>query len=186
MNIRYMENKLKGRAGIYFIAPKEPTDSDDMTKIKIGRSIDIYKRMNSYGICFKRLYMVGFILLKRQSRNKATLISDLDRMEKLVLVAFKDDIMTTELRPIKSEWIRSSLNTVWEYIARWKLTRSDVVTIWKIPDRWWKRFDLEGEIIEARPQPEPVEDERTERQRDREARQRFPQGSLRLLFGRNG
>ncbi len=71
----------KKTAGLYVISPQHPSV---VTQYKVGRSIDLNVRLNSYGLCYSRgFYIYGIIILKNTTPKKKLLARTIEAEKNL-------------------------------------------------------------------------------------------------------
>ena len=154
--------------GIYCISDSDAGDyaPDDKINFKIGRTVDIRKRLNAYHICFNDgFYIYPTLLLndkyntlklklkgdaRKAMRNKA--IVKTKEIEKYIHDQLKDVNKTTSTRRI-SEWFedRSDLNEINKVFkaAHIKFKNDTLPPIYEYKDNYYNIFEIDGEKIKV-------------------------------------
>lgn len=103
-------------AGIYVISPDQYKPNKSI-RFKIGRSINLRKRLNDYNICYNEGYYVYFCIIvndnedvNRTSQIKKDLIEITKELEEEINEDLRQYNETYDTRKYKAEWFKLSLS----------------------------------------------------------------------------
>ena len=110
--VKLLEFRKGKQMGIYVISPQEPTDKE--IGFKIGRTIQMDKRLNDYHLCYNHgFYIYRALMLndtygRRSKAEKQAAIDMTTKIEKHVHDLLKHINVKTPTRKYKSEWFLDS------------------------------------------------------------------------------
>ncbi len=137
------------KSGIYIIS-QEPigNDSNIIIKCKIGRSVDLKRRLNQYFLCYPLGFWVyGLLYIHTKGRTKNGMIMHNIDAEMAIHKYFKSQQLKTGSRQF-NEWFNISYNDITRCLKYFKES-FDVVRPFKGPYALVDSFvdDISGEVI---------------------------------------
>jgi len=151
------ELRNTSNAGLYAISPIPP--SKKLTDFKLGRSVNVKKRLNDYHICFNKGYWIYCVLplvkdLYHEDplvERKKKILALTRRLETALFDIVKPDMQLETTRTKKSEWYKmtnAKLKSTFEQIhEQFPNVTLPPITRWEEP--FMHHFDDEGEQIEV-------------------------------------
>jgi hypothetical protein len=148
--------ELEGNnSGIYVISPESP--DDQKRNFKIGRTINMRKRLNNFHICFNEGYYIYAVLpladkyTQRTKDEKKLAIEATSHIEKSVFEVLKKYNKTYSTRSKKSEWYYA---TKAEVVRVLEMIHKTLPTHTKPPiiewtDDYLHEFEIDGFTIDV-------------------------------------